>query len=167
MLPLNAVNYLGPSTLISLLATCNAKYCFTYVDFSQYGNTNDSSVLRSPGLYKAPEESKFNEPAPTEAEGFEDPLPYFLLGDEIFPLKTWLMRRFTGSLDDSQKILNYERSRARHTIENAFDILVPRWRIFKRPIHGSIETVQSILGLVFISTTIYKQHNRLIHRKMS
>ena len=71
-----------------LLAICDAKYRFTYVDFGQYGSTNNSSVLRSSGLYKAFEENKFNVPAPTEAEGFEDPLPYFLLGVEIFPLKT-------------------------------------------------------------------------------
>ena len=67
-----------------LLAVCDAKYCFTYVDFGQYGSTNDSSVLRSSGLYKAFEKNKFDVPAPWEAEGFEDPLPYFLLGYEIF-----------------------------------------------------------------------------------
>ena len=54
------------------------------LDFGQYGSTNDSSILRSSGLYKALAENKFNVPATTEAEGFEDPLPYFLLGDEIF-----------------------------------------------------------------------------------
>ena len=71
---------------VVLLAICDAKYCFTYVDFGQYGSTNDSSVLRSSGLYKAFEVNKFNVPALMEAEGFEDPLPYFLRGDEIFPL---------------------------------------------------------------------------------
>ena len=45
---------------VVLLAICNAKYCFTYVDFGQYGNTNDSSVLRSSDLYKVIEENKFN-----------------------------------------------------------------------------------------------------------
>ena len=86
-------NYKGFFSVV-LLAICDAEYCFTYVDFGQYGCTNDSSALRSSGLYKSFEENKFNVPAPTEAEGFEDPLPYFLLGGEIFPLKTWLMRPF-------------------------------------------------------------------------
>ena len=127
-----------------MLAICDAKYCFTYVDFSQYWSKNDSSVLRSSGLYKAFEENKFNVPAPTEAEGFEDPLPYFFLGDEIFPLKTWLMKPFQWSLDDSQKIFNYWLSRARRTIENPFGILVAKWRIFKR---ASFETVQVVIGV--------------------
>ena len=128
-----------------LLAISDAKYCFTYADFSQYGSTNDSSILRSSGLYKAFEENKFNVPAPTEAEWFEDPLPYFLLEEEMLPLKTWLMRQFLGSLDNSQKIFNYQLSRAWGTIENAFGILVARRRMFRRPIRTSIETVQSVI----------------------
>ena len=95
--------------------------------------------------YKVLEENKFNVLAPTEAEEFEDPLPYFLLGDKIFPIKTWLMRPFPGSLDDSQKIFNYRLSRDRRTIGNVFGILVARWRVFKRPIRASIETVLSII----------------------
>ena len=151
-----------------LLPICDAKYCFTYIDFGQHENTSDSSVLKSSDLYKAFKEYKFNVVAPIEAEGFKDPLPHFLLGYDIFTLKTWLMRPFPGSLDDSQKIFNYRLSRARRTIENTFGILVARWQIFKRPIRASIETVQSIIGLMFVFTTIYKQRNhRLIHRKVS
>ena len=54
--------------------------------------------------------------------------------------------RFPGSLDDSQKIFNYQLSRTRRTIENTFGILVAKCRIFKRPIHASIERVQSVIG---------------------
>ena len=132
-----------------LLAIYDTKYCFTYVDFGQYGSTNHRSVLRSSGLYKAFEENKSNVPVPMEAEGFEDSLPYFLLGVEISLLKTWLIRPFPGLLDDSQSIFNYQLSRARRTIKNVFGILVARWRIFKRPIRALIETVQLIIEVCF------------------
>ena len=142
------------------LVICDAKHCLTYFDFGQFGSTNDSSVLRSSGLYKAFEENKFNVPALMEAEGFEDPLPYFLLGDEIFPLKTWLIRPFPGSLDNSQKILNYRVSRARRTIKNAFGILMARWQILNDQYVLPLKLFSQSLGLVFAFTTIYKQYNR-------
>ena len=141
-----------------LLAICHAKYCFTYADFGQYGSANDSSVFRSSGLYKAFEENKFNVSVPTEAGGFEDPLPYFLLGNEMFPLKTWLMRPFPGSLDDSQKIFNYQLSTKMHLVFWSQDggFLNDQYVL---PVKLSTQS----LGLVFVVTAIYKQHNhRLI-----
>ena len=122
------------------------KILLTSADFGVCGSTNDSSVLRNSGLHKAFEENKFNVPAPTEVEGFEDPLHYFLLEDKIFPLKTCLVRTFLGSVDDSQKTFNYRLSRNRSTIENAFGIFVGRWQIFKWSIRASIETVRSMIG---------------------
>ena len=49
-----------------------------------------------------------------------DPLPYFLIGDEIFPLRTWLMRPIPGKLSLAEQILNYCLSKARRVIENMF-----------------------------------------------
>ena len=148
MLPLNALNCLGPSTLItkvSLVWYCSqlamqniVLLMLTLVNMEVQTIVASWEVL----VYI----KRVNVPAPTEADEFEDPLPCFLLGYKIFPLKTWLMRPFPGSLDDSQKIFNYRLSRARHPIENEFGILVARWRIFKRPIRASIATVQSIIG---------------------
>ena len=39
-------NYKGLFSVV-LIAICHAKYCFTDVDFGQYGSTNNSSVLRT------------------------------------------------------------------------------------------------------------------------
>ena len=72
-----------------------------------------------------------------------DPLPNYLVGDEIFPLKTWLMRLYPGTLDKEQRIFNYRLSRSRRTIENAFGILSAHWMIFYTLIRAKVENVKN------------------------
>ena len=73
-------------------------------------------------------------------------LPHVLVSDEIFGLKTWLMKPYPGKgLNEEQRIFNYRLSRARRTIENSFGILAARWRIFRRPIKANPATVDSII----------------------
>ena len=75
---------------------------------------------------------------PESVEGCDfDPLPCFLVRDEIFPLKTWLMQPYLGKLGQQGIVFNYHLLRARRIIENCFGILAARWRIFS-PLEASV-----------------------------
>lgn len=58
-----------------------------------------------------------------------------IVADEAFPLKENLMKPYPAkSLDDASRVFNYRLSRARRVSENAFGILVHRFRIFQSTI---------------------------------
>lgn len=74
-------------------------------------------------------------------------IPFSLISDEGFPLKSYLMRPFAKKnlLGNEQRVFNYRLSRARRVIENAFGILVARWRILQKALSLKLETVEVIV----------------------
>ena len=127
-----------------LMAVCDAKYRFLFVDIGSYGRDNDASIFSQSELSIGLENGNFPIPEPSIVNGFM--LPHVLVGDEIFSLKNWLMKPFPGRcLSETQSVYNYRLSRCRRTIENAFGILVARWRIFRRPIRANVDTVDQIV----------------------
>ena len=77
-----------------------------------------------------------------------NPLPYLLVEDKIFPLKTWLMRSYPGKLRKKQHIFNYRLSWAHRTIENVFGILCARWRMFYTLIRAKVENAEKMFEYV-------------------
>lgn len=126
-----------------LLAMCDADYNFVYTSIGSYGRDNDASIFSHSQFFCQFEEDGNNAPEPSDVNG--QMLPYVILGDDAFPLRTWLMKPYPGrSLSRERLIFNYRLSRSRRTIENAFGVLTARWRIFKRPIRAHVTTVDLI-----------------------
>lgn len=128
-----------------LMAVCDANYAFTHVSIGSYGKESDATIFSNMALAKRLEEKV--EPVPPEEEIVPGgpSMPYFFVGDEIFPLKPWLMKPYPGQAQSLQQdVFNFRLSRARRTIENAFGILAAKWRIFRRPIRADVGTIDLI-----------------------
>ena len=80
-----------------LLAVCDADYCFTLFYFESYGSNNDCDVLADFLLGKGLESNKIQLPPDEPLDGCAfSPLHYYLLGDDIFLLKKWLIKPYPG-----------------------------------------------------------------------
>ena len=121
---------------MALLAVFGARYCFTLICVGQYDSNNDSRILRDSKIGRRFGNGEMSIPESEKILGDDLELPYFLVGDEIFFLQTWLMRPFSEKtlVNQMRKTLNYRMSRSRRIIENTFGILVARWRISQKPI---------------------------------
>ena len=91
------------------MAICDAQYCFTIVDIGNFGRDNDAQIFNSSEMGKAFISGNMSVPSQTVVEGFT--LPHVLVSDEIFGVKTWLMKPYPGKdLDEEQRIFNYRLS---------------------------------------------------------
>ena len=86
-------------------------YTFTLIAIDSYGSNSDCGILANSLIGTRFNERKINVPVADNLTGFpNNPLNYFLVGDEIFSLKPWLVRPYLGNLSESQKVINYQLS---------------------------------------------------------
>ena len=60
-----------------------------FVDIGSYGRDNDTAIVSQSEMYQAFSSNKLGVPTTEASSGTR--LPYVLVSDEIFPIKTWLM----------------------------------------------------------------------------
>ena len=148
-------NYKGHFSMV-LMALVDANYKFIYVDIGDYGHKADGTVFRNSLFGQKFMDKTLGIPPETEVKDFENrgPLPHHIVADEAFPLRPDLMRpypRGTGPrLSREEQIFNYRLSRARRIVENAFGILVQRWRIFSKVINLFPENVERLIKACLI-----------------
>lgn len=125
-------NYKHTNSIV-LMAVVDDDYCFSYINVGCNGRVSDGGVFRECELSAALENNLL-------------PKNHLIVGDNAFPLKTYLMKPYPGdNLTLKQKIFNYRLSRARRIVENAFGILVARFRIFERPLPVKPETIDQVV----------------------
>ncbi|XP_018405515.1 PREDICTED: putative nuclease HARBI1 [Cyphomyrmex costatus] len=149
---------------INLLAVSDANYCFTLVDIGAEGRQSDGGIFANSKFGQRLERNEMNLPQPSAVEPNGPPLPYVLVADEAFALKSYMMRPYPrcSRLNRQEKIFNYRLSRARRVVESAFGIMVARWRIYRRPIIASISTaIKIVQATTCLHNFIIKNENKL------
>lgn len=119
-------NYRGFHSVV-LLALVDAEYKFLFVGIGSPGSGSDGGIFSHTPLRHAFEGDTLGVPDPQPLPGSEEPVPYFIIGDDAFPLRSWLMKPFSQrGLDPQKRNFNCRLSRARRVAENAFGILTSR-----------------------------------------
>lgn len=117
-------------------------------------------------------ESEFKETAANGTTGCHDakPLPnntddvpYYIIGDNVFDLRTKMMKPFTHrTMDREERIFRCRLSKARCVLENAFGILLNRFGILLSIMEHLVSTVRFIVEtFVFTSNSTKPYENSL------
>lgn len=145
---------------IVLMAVCNANYDFLIVDIGGFGGNSDGGIFSTSEFGKKFLRNEVDLPRPSNLPNSDIEFPYYIVGDAAFPLKSNLMRPYPGmNLPPKRENFNTRLSIARRTIENAFGILVSRWRILEKKIDLSPRNVEKIIQACVILHNFVKRHS--------
>ncbi|KAA0183248.1 hypothetical protein HAZT_HAZT010340 [Hyalella azteca] len=131
---------------IVLMAVVDSDYKFMNVYVGANGAGSDGGVFMNTEIRQCFKEGSLGLPLPSPLPGGDTDVGYFLVGDEAFPLKTWLMKPLPSrNLTVEQRIYNYRLSRARRVVENAFGILAHRFRCLLTTLQQSPKKVEALV----------------------
>jgi len=115
---------------IVLLAVVDGDYKFLWVNVGSEGSCSDAGIFNRSSLAPALQDATLGLPQPDHLPHDDVDIPYFLVGDDAFALRTYMMKPFPQyRLTKEERIFNYRASRARRVSENAFGIMACRFRV--------------------------------------
>jgi hypothetical protein len=122
-------NYKGFYSVV-LMALVDAQYRFVWIDTGGDGCMSDAQIYNQSELGELLESGDIGLPAADKLPRDDRDVPYFLLGDDAFTLRKYMMKPYgTRHLEHSQWIYNYRISRGRRVVENSFGILAQQNQI--------------------------------------
>ncbi|CAK1590297.1 unnamed protein product [Parnassius mnemosyne] len=146
---------------IVLLAVSDSDNTFRIIDVGAYGKDSDGGVLSNSKFFQELNSGNIQLPPEERLPNSDIVAPYVFLGDEAFPLKTFIMRPYprtqaTGNADKSR--FNFKLSTTRVGIECTFGMAASKFRILLKSIETSVDNSIKIVKAVCLL------HNIIIHR---
>ena len=149
-------NYKGFFSIV-MLALVDGQYKVRWADAGTDGSCSDGQIFNASQLKRRIEDGRIGFPDPaTITQGGPD-VPYFILEDDAFTLKTWLMKPYgRRMLTREERIANYRISRGRRVVENSFGILVSRFRVMRTTIELPPATVREVVFTCVVLNNILR-----------
>jgi hypothetical protein len=131
-----------------------ARYRFTAIDVGAYGKHSGGGIVRHSSLYQLLSSNNLNMRNGKKLPLSDMELPFVILGDEAYPLLSYLMRPYPKrQLIESRRLFNYRLSSVRRVVESAFGILAGKWRILNKPIETSPNMADRIVKCICVFST--------------
>ncbi len=132
---------------IVLMVLVDADCKFIWIDVGANGSASDAQICNSSELRECIESGDIWLPAVVPLPNNDRPMPFFIIGDDAFPLHTWLMKPFSQrNMEMDERIFNYRLSRAHRVSENAFGIIANHWRCLLKAQEQNPKIVESIVS---------------------
>ena len=150
-------HYKGYFSLV-VLALFDADYKFLWVNVGASGSSSDAQIFNHSKL-KTIENETLGLPPPEPLGPGGPDLHCFLLEDDAFALKPWLVKPYSRrQLTREERIANYRISRGRRVVENTFGILVKRFRVLLTTMEQRPKVVRDIVLACVVLHNMLRSH---------
>ncbi|CAH1266737.1 HARBI1 [Branchiostoma lanceolatum] len=137
-------NYKGFHSIV-IMALVDAEYKFLWANVGAEGARSDAAIFQVCSLRLSLQEGTLGLPPAEPLPGDDRDTPFFIVGDDAFPLRHWLQKPFSlRDLTHDKRVYNYRLSRARRVVENAFGILASTFRVLLTTLHVLPDNGQSV-----------------------
>jgi hypothetical protein len=144
------------STVLQGLA--DAQYRFIAIDVGAYGKQSDGGIYCHSSLYQLLSSNNFNMPNAKKLPLSDVELTFAILGDEAYPLLSYLMMPYPRrQLTESRRLFNYRLSRGRRVVESSFGIRAGKWRILNKHIETSLNMADKIVKRMCFAQHSHRQ----------
>lgn len=138
-------NYKGFHSIV-LMGLVDANYKFIWVNVGAPGSCSDAQIWNQSDLRQYIIDEIIHIPAADCLPNDDHDIPYFIVGDDAFALRSWLMKPFSRrNMSLEERIFNYRLSRSRRVVENAFGILANRFQCLLSTLKQDPCNVESII----------------------
>ena len=160
-------NYKGFFSVI-LVALVTSDYKFLWVDVSGNGSASDAQIYNNSELKEGLENGTImGWPRPSPLPNDTQDVPYFLMGDDAFSLRTYLMKPYGArNLEREYRIYNYRLSRSRRVVENTFGILANRFQVLLTTMNHHHETVRVIVKACVLLHNIMRSRYPVLQNRL-
>jgi len=152
-------NFLQNFTTLFAMSCCTTFFrtsplCrFIAIDVGACGKQSDGGIFRHSSPYQLLISNNLNMPNAKKLRLSDVELPFVIMGDEAYPLFSYLIRPYPRrQLTESRRLFNCRLSRGRRVVESVFGILAGKWRILNKPIETFPNVADRTVKCVFCTT---------------
>ncbi|XP_072400303.1 uncharacterized protein [Diabrotica undecimpunctata] len=145
------------------------EYKFICIDVGGYGKNSDGGIFETSARGRKFANGTMNIPPNRPLADENDEIPCVLFSDEALTLSPYLMRPYPyrqARNDDCKERFNYHLCRARRVVENTFEILAHKWRLFFRPLEVKVQTATNFVKAACVLHYLLRTRNtdeQLLH----
>ena len=143
---------------VILQAVVDHQYLFRDINVGWPRSVLDARVLAHSALFMKAEEGTILDGQSKQIEGCT--IPVFLIGDSAYPLLKWLIKPYPENdhMTEQRRNFNYQLSRARIVVENAFGRLKARWSRLMKKNDMNVKNIHHVIAACCVLHNLCEIH---------